>query len=70
MQAEEFIAGLRALGILHEPSLPYSPYQKAEQERFWASLEGRLMAMLEGVAQLSLERLNLITQAWVEHDYH
>ena len=28
------------------------------------------MAMLEGVAQLTLERLNLITQAWVEHDYH
>jgi hypothetical protein len=28
------------------------------------------MAMLEGVAELTLERLNTITQAWVEQDYH
>jgi len=70
MQAEEFTAGLHALGILHEPTLPYSPYQNAKQERFWATLEGRLMAMLEGVAELTLERLNTITQAWVEQDYH
>ena len=70
MQAEEFGAGLHALGILHEPTLPYSPYQNAKQERFWGTLEGRLMAMLEGVEELTLERLNLITQAWVEQDYH
>jgi putative transposase len=70
MQAEEFTAGLHALGILHEPTLPYSPYQNAKQESFWGTLEGRLMAMLEGVAELTLERLNLITQAWVEQDYH
>jgi putative transposase len=70
MQAEEFGAGLHALGILHEPTLPYSPYQNAKQERFWGTLEGRLMAMLEGVAELTLERLNTITQAWVEQDYH
>ena len=70
MQAEEFLAGLHTLGILHEPTLPYSPYQNAKQETFWATLEGRLMAMLEGVKDLSLERLNAITQAWVEHEYH
>jgi putative transposase len=70
MQAEEFGAGLHALSIPHEPTLPYSPYQNAKQESFWARLEGRLMAMLEGVQELTLERLNLITQAWVEHDYH
>jgi putative transposase len=69
MQAEEFTAGLHALGILHEPTLPYSPYQNAKQESFWATLEGRLMAMLEGVAELTLERLNTMTQAWVEQDY-
>jgi hypothetical protein len=69
MQAEELTAGLHALGILHEPTLPYSPYQNAKQESFWATLEGRLMAMLEGVAELTLERLNTITQAWVEQDY-
>ncbi len=28
------------------------------------------MAMLEGVAELTLERLNAITQAWVELEYH
>jgi transposase InsO family protein len=70
MQAEEFTAGLHALGILHEQTLPYSPYQNAKQESFWGTLEGRLMAMLEGVEELSLQRLNTITQAWVEQDYH
>jgi len=70
MQAEGLTAGLHALGILHEPTLPYSPYQNAKQARFWATLEGRLMAILEGVEELTLERLNTITQAWVEQDYH
>jgi hypothetical protein len=28
------------------------------------------MAMLEGVGDLRLQRLNTITQAWVEQDYH
>ena len=66
MQAEEFTAGLHALGILHEPTLPYSPYQNAKQESFWATLEGRLMAMLEGVAEL-LERVERILAGEAEH---
>jgi putative transposase len=70
MLCEEFTAGLHRLGILHETTLPYSPYQNAKQETFWATLEGRLMAMLEGVGDLTLERLNEITQAWVEQGYH
>jgi len=70
MQAEEFRSGLHTLGVLHETTLPYSPYQNAKQETFWATLEGRLMAMLQGVADLTLERLNEITQAWVEQAYH
>ena len=70
MQAEEFRSGLHTLGILHEPTLPYSPYQNAKQETLWATIEGRLMAMLSGVVDLTLARLNEITQAWVEHDYH
>jgi putative transposase len=70
MQAEEFTAGLHALSILHEPTLPYSPYQNAKQERFWATLEGRLMAMLETLEELTLPRLNTLTQAWVEQEYH
>jgi transposase InsO family protein len=70
MQAAEFLSGLHTLSILHQPTLPYSPYQNAKQETFWATLEGRLMAMLEGITDLTLERLNQITQAWVELDYH
>lgn len=70
MTAEEFTRGLQDLGILHETTLPYSPYQNAKQERFWGNVEGRLMAMLEGVEELSLAVLNLATQAWVEGDYH
>ncbi|MCP4375145.1 MAG: transposase family protein [bacterium] len=70
MQADEFRSGLHNLSILHEPTLPYSPYQNAKQEVFWATLEGRLMAMLEGVKELTLEQLNGITQVWVEQEYH
>jgi hypothetical protein len=70
MRAQEFKAGLHTLGILHETTLPYSPYQNAKQENFWATLEGRLMAMLEDVKDLTLARLNEITQAWVEQSYH
>jgi transposase InsO family protein len=70
MKADELKSGLHELGILHETTLPYSPYQNAKQETFWATVEGRLMAMLEGVAELTLERLNTITQAWVEQEYH
>lgn len=70
MLAAETVSGLLRLGIVHETTLPYSPYQNAKQESFWATLESRLMAMLEGCAELTLERLNEATQAWVELDYH
>jgi hypothetical protein len=70
MQAQEFRCGLHTLGIVHETTLPYSPYQNAKQEIFWATLEGRLMAMLEGLKELTLQRLNEITQVWVEQEYH
>lgn len=70
MTSDEFTQGLHRLGILHETTLPYSPYQNAKQETFWAKLEGRLMAMLVDVKDLCLKRLNDYTQAWVEHDYH
>ena len=70
MTADEFRSGLHTLGILHETTLPYSAYQNAKQETLWATVEGRLMAMLEGVSDLDLEQLNTLTQAWVEQDYH
>lgn len=70
MLAEEFTNGLHALGIVHETTLPYSPHQNGKQERLWGSVEGRLIAMLEGVSELTLELLNTATHAWIEHEYH
>jgi transposase InsO family protein len=70
MVADEVCEGLLRLGIVHEKTLPYSPYQNGKQEAFWGTLEGRLMAMLEGLAELKLEFLNQTTQAWVELEYH
>ena len=45
MLAVETRQGLSDLGIVHETTLPYSPYQNAKQEVFWASVQGRLLAM-------------------------
>jgi len=42
MLADEFTQVLLRLGILHETTLPYSPYQNGKQECFWGHLEGRL----------------------------
>ena len=70
MLAEETTTGLFKLGVLHQTTLPYSPYQNAKQESFWGRVEGRLMAMLEGETSLTIDALNLATQAWVEQEYH
>ena len=70
MLAEETTAGLARLGVLHQTTLPYSPYQNAKQESFWGRVEGRLMALLEGEESLTLDALNLATQAWAEQEYH
>jgi transposase InsO family protein len=70
MVAEEIGQGLLDLGIVHERTLPYSPYQNAKQEVFWASVEGRLLPMLEGVKELTLDLLNEATQSWLEIEYN
>lgn len=70
MLAAETTQGLDRLGIVHETTLPYSPYQNGKQESFWAHAEGRLLAMIEGVSDLTLARLNEATQAWVEMEYN
>ena len=70
MVAEEVGEGLLRLGIVHEKTLPYSPYQNGKQEFFWATLEGRLMEMLDGCGKLSLDFLNEASQAWVEIEYN
>jgi putative transposase len=70
MLAAETVEGLERLGIVHHTTLPYSPEQNGKQESFWGQIEGRLLPMLEGQLELSLELLNIATQAWVEEEYH
>ena len=69
MLAGETTQGLAKLSILHPCTLPYSPYQNGKQEVFWAQIEGRLLAMLEGEPDLTLPLLNTATLAWVELEY-
>jgi putative transposase len=70
MIAAETEQGLQRLGIVHDTTLPYSPYQNGKQESFWGQVEGRLLAMLENCSDLTLAFLNEATQAWVEMEYH
>jgi len=70
MLAEETRRGLKRLGIEHETTLPYSPYQNGKQEVFWAQLESRLLELLRGIEDLKLAFVNRAAQAWVEQDYH
>lgn len=70
MVADEVTEGLLRLGIVQERTLPYSPYQNGKQEAFWGTLEGRLMTMLDGVMELTLDFLNEATQAWMEIEYN
>lgn len=70
MIAAETVEGLAALGIVGDTTRAYSPEQNAKMEVFWAQVEGRLMAMLEGHPELTLALLNEATQAWLEGEYH
>lgn len=70
MLAAETQEGLERLSIAHDTTLPRTPEQNGKQEVFWAQVEGRLMAMLEGEPELTLELLNRATQAWVEQEYN
>jgi transposase InsO family protein len=71
MTSAEFTQGLLRLGISHDPTLPHSPYQNAKQEAFWGNqIEGRLMPMLEGVPDLTLDQLNKATLAWMGIEYN
>ncbi len=70
MIAAETRQGLEELSVIHETTLADSPYQNGKQESFWEQVERRLLAMLEGVDELTLELLNEATQAWVELEYN
>lgn len=70
MTAAETVEGLDRLTIQHHTTLAQTPEQNGKQECFWAQVEGRLMAMLENERELTLAKLNLATQAWVEQEYN
>jgi putative transposase len=70
MCADEITEALARLGILHDTTLAFSPYQNAKIEALWTTVEGQLMAMLESVKDLTLGFLNEATQAWAEFDYN
>ena len=69
MTAGESEEGLLNLGILGPHSEAYKPYQNGKIEILWASVEGRLMAMLPTETPLTLDELNTMTQIWVQRDY-
>ena len=70
MIAGETEQGLARLSILCEHTLAYTPAQNGKQEVFWTQIEGRLLPMLEGVVDLTLEQLNEATLAWIEMEYN
>jgi putative transposase len=70
MIAAEVTEGLARLGIIDSRTLPYSAYMNAKIEVLWAVVETQLMAMLENVADLTLEALNEATLAWAEYGYN
>ena len=70
MMAGEVEEGLHRLGILHSRTLSGAPHMNGKCEVWWAAIEGRLMAMLEGVEALTLKMLNDATVAWLEREYH
>lgn len=68
--AAEIEHGLHRLSIQQQTTLCYAPNQNGKMEVFWSQVEGRLLAMLQRQRDLDLYRLNELTQAWIEHDYH
>jgi putative transposase len=68
--AGEIEQGFVDLGVIHETTLPHSPYQNAKQEIFWSQIEGRLLPMLENLESLTLDVLNSATLAWIHGEYN
>lgn len=70
MRAGETRQGLLDLGINLVEIPDYTPEHNAIIEAFWKQISFRLLPMLEGVPELTLELLNESTQAWVEFEYN
>jgi transposase InsO family protein len=70
MRGKEYLEGLASLGIEPARTNPYSPHENGKQESFWCPLESRMAQMIPRDYPLTLQKLNFITQAWVEDDYN
>ena len=65
MISGEFTTGLHHLGILALTTRPRSAWMNGKQETLWNRVEGRLLAMLDAVPNLTLSQLNEASFAWV-----
>ncbi len=70
MISGEFSAGLHHLGILALTTRPRSAWMNGKQETLWNRVEGRLVAMLDAVPNLTIKQLNEASFVWTEHEYH
>lgn len=70
MISAEYRMGLARLGITPKYTKVRRPNQNGKCEFVWSQVEGRLLAMLEGQKDLTLKRLNDLTQAWAEMEYN
>ena len=70
MKSGEYRHGLDDLGIHRALTPAYTPEWNGKIENFWASVESRLMAMIDPDNPLDLATLNSWTQAWITSDYH
>ena len=66
----EGMGDLKGLASHRSDRVHLTVSRNGKQESFWGTLEGRLLKMLDGVAELTLELLNKATQAWVEIEYN
>ena len=62
MTSAEFTGGLERLSVSQEFTIAYTPEHNGKIERWWATMETGLMAMLENRKTLTLTELNNATQ--------
>jgi len=70
MRSGEFRQGLQTLGVRARKIKPRTPHQNGKTENLWSSLEEEFVNMVIGQKDLTLERLNKLSQAWIEMHYN
>ena len=70
MLAAETNGGLGTAGYRARKNAALCALPKRQTGGFWNGIEGRLLPMLEGVADLTLDQLNEATLAWIEMEYN